>query len=141
MIMDKKSFTLIELMVTIVIISIIASFALVNYNRAVERSRGQDAKNQLGSIHAANGIYFAKKNIYWPEDSTTYDLDSINGINQSLGLAIIANDMTYSCTGTDGTTFSCVAKRIVSGAETFRVTVTEAALDPAANPVCSGACP
>jgi type II secretory pathway pseudopilin PulG len=126
-----------EILVVIVILGAIAGFAIPNFTRTIERSHENDAILQLEGIHSANKIYNARNNSYWPPDNAAYNLSSIN---TNLGLNIIANDMTYTCTGTDGSVFTCTAVRNAP-ASSFTVTVTEADLS-SGNPSCTaGACP
>jgi prepilin-type N-terminal cleavage/methylation domain-containing protein len=133
----NKAFTLMEILVVIVILGAIAGFAIPNFTRTIERSHENDAILQLEAIHSANKIYQARNNAYWPPDTASYDITSIN---TNLGLNIIANDMTYTCLGTDGSTFFCKAVRNAPAAS-FTVSVTEADLS-SSNPACTaGACP
>ena len=123
-----------ELMVVSVILGIIAGFAIPNYNTAIERSHRRDAENQLRSIYAADSIYRAQNNSYWPAANGQL----IAAINSGLGLNIIANGMTYTCNCrvACGSDFSCTATR-----NGWTLTVTEAALG-AGNPSCTaGVCP
>jgi len=121
-------------MIVVVIIGIIAAFAVPNYTRAVERAHLRDAIVQLTNIHAANQIYRAENNEYWPSTSTSQDLAAINA---ALDLGVIANGMTYTCVGVPaGTSFTCTAVRDPPAAS-FTVTVTHAS----SNPSCTGACP
>ena len=129
-----KSFTLTELMVVIIVLGILAGYALPNYARSVERAHMREASGQLRAVHAANQIYRAQNGEYWPGDGNDYP---IANINSNLGINLIENGMTFSCKGSDGSTFTCTATR--DGAA-FVVTLTEALLS-AANPVCSGGCP
>jgi prepilin-type N-terminal cleavage/methylation domain-containing protein len=46
----KKGFTLIELMIVIIIIGILATVGIVQYQAAVEKSRGAEAKAVLGFL-------------------------------------------------------------------------------------------
>lgn len=50
--MRKKGFTLLELIIVIVILGIMATLALVQYGRVVEKSRGAEAKAIIGAIRA-----------------------------------------------------------------------------------------
>ena len=46
--MDRKGFTLLELIVVIVIIGVLATLGLTQYGRMVERARGAEARTILG---------------------------------------------------------------------------------------------
>jgi len=131
----RLAFTITEMIVVVVILGVLAGIAIPNYNKTIERSHVQDAINQLSALHAAETIQFARTGSYWPASATTY---LITDINTNLKLNIIENDMTYSCQGFQGATFTCQASRNPSGS--YAVTVTEAPLS-ATNPACSGSCP
>jgi prepilin-type N-terminal cleavage/methylation domain-containing protein len=123
----NKAFTLIELMVVVVILGVVAGFAIPNYTKSVERSHRKDAESNLRMIHAAQQMYAARNNdAYWTGGN-------VGTINSNLQLHIVPNGKTYSCTG-GGATFSCTAVR---GAWT--VTVTQASTTPTCAP--SGSCP
>ena len=132
-----RAFTLTELMIVVVIVGVIAGFAIPNYTRAVERAHLRDAVVQLTTVHAANQIYRAENEKYWPLVSG----QDLAAINAALSLSIIANGMTYTCGGVlAGTSFTCTAVRDPPAAS-FTVTVTEAPVS-SSNPSCTaGACP
>ncbi|MFA5100707.1 MAG: prepilin-type N-terminal cleavage/methylation domain-containing protein [Candidatus Omnitrophota bacterium] len=46
----KKGFTLIELMIVIIIIGVLATIGIVQYQSAVEKSRGAEAKSVIGYL-------------------------------------------------------------------------------------------
>lgn len=143
-------FTIMEILVVVIIIGVIASFALPRYGKSVAQSHYQDMVMQLSAIRTANQIYFAQTSMYWPHPTYVGDLQ-ITGINSNLGLNIIENNVTYNCTPTGvATTFSCTG--VYQGgdppATSFTVEVTQAPLSTdqsspsALNPKCiSGACP
>ncbi|MBU1043002.1 MAG: prepilin-type N-terminal cleavage/methylation domain-containing protein [Candidatus Omnitrophica bacterium] len=59
--MKKKAFTLIELMLTVMIIAILVSIAIPNYINTVERARAREARATLESIRAAEQSYAAER--------------------------------------------------------------------------------
>jgi len=125
-----RAFTLIELMIVLVILGLIAAFAIPNYNNAITASRMDDAEIQLRAIHAANRIYRLQStnSQYWPTSAN----QDINAINTNLGLNIIPNNITYQCDGVAlGTSYCCDA---TLGGQTLRVE------DDISDPV-TGACP
>ncbi len=138
----KTGFTLMEIMVVIIIIGILATIAIPNYSKTIDRSRLQDAMQQLITLHAANMILRAQ--------SGTGFLDTFGGnwdhitFNPLLGINIIPNGFTYTYTGTP-TTFTATAKL----GTTYTVTITEIEIDTDPsntipdNPICTGgaACP
>jgi type IV pilus assembly protein PilE len=60
----KKGFTLIELLIVIVIIGILASVAVPNYTRMVERSKAEQAITYLKVIRTGEKIYYASNSGY-----------------------------------------------------------------------------
>ena len=131
----QTAFTLVELMIVVIIIAIIAAFAIPNYSKSVERAYQRDAIANLTTLHGANQIYRAQNGSFWPAaGSATYTV-----INTTLGLALIQNGLTYTIGG-NGTTFTATAKRWGPAAG-FTITVTEAAIS-SSNPQCTaGTCP
>ncbi len=61
-ILMNKGFTLIELLVVVLIIGILASIALPQYTRAVERSRMAEAVQVLGDLGTAQSIFYMMHN-------------------------------------------------------------------------------
>ncbi len=59
-----RGFTLIEIMITVLIIAILAAIMTPQFTRYVEKGRGEEGKLMLKSIRAAEKIY--------KSDNTTY---------------------------------------------------------------------
>jgi prepilin-type N-terminal cleavage/methylation domain-containing protein len=55
--MRRKSFTLLELIIVIVIVGILATLGLTQYGKMVERSRGAEARSILGDLRKAAKAY------------------------------------------------------------------------------------
>lgn len=91
--MGKKSFTLMELMITLVVIGIIAGFAIPNYNRALEKSVEKKAILDLGVIRSGWLIYRAKTGA-----TTMPSLASRTAINNKFKLAVTRHpDLDFVC--------------------------------------------
>jgi prepilin-type N-terminal cleavage/methylation domain-containing protein len=68
----RAGFTLVELAVVIVIIGVLAAFAVPRFRASVERSKATEAFNYLSAIQAAQERYHAREGIY---ASTLTDLN------------------------------------------------------------------
>ena len=132
----KKGFTLSEILIVVIILGIMASFAIPGYLKTITRGHIKGATVNLISIHAANTIHRSESGKYWPEAVGPFGLDDIN---LNLRLSIISSPaVAYSCSGqADGSTFSCTAT-----GDNFVVTIDQDPID-ATNPSCSpaGVCP
>ncbi len=62
--MPRKGFTLMELILTVIIIGILVSIAIPTYLTTVERARAREAKATLMSMHAAEQTYAAERRDY-----------------------------------------------------------------------------
>jgi type II secretory pathway pseudopilin PulG len=126
-----------ELMVVIVIIGIIAGFALPQYQRAIRKSIERDAIAQLSALWAANNMYRAVNDVYWPGANQT-----AAQINAGLNLNLIQQtNCTYTYTRLTNTTYTA-RMAYVDGVNNFTIELDEGAL-AAGNPACvvAGTCP
>lgn len=55
--MHKKGFTLVELIIVIIIVGILGSLGINQYNRVIEKSRAAEARMILGTIRTAQAGY------------------------------------------------------------------------------------
>jgi type IV pilus assembly protein PilA len=60
----RTGFTLVELAVVIVIIGVLAAFAVPRFRASVERSKAAEAFNYLASVQAAQERYHARQSSY-----------------------------------------------------------------------------
>ena len=131
-----RAFTLTELLITVVIITVIATFAVPNYQKSIRKGYERRAILNLKTIHGANAIYHARAGHYVV--GTALDLA---GINTALAIDIVDNDMTYSYTRNPGGIDDYIATAAWTGASAFTAGINR---DPitGANPFCSaGSCP
>lgn len=135
----KKAFTLMEMMAVVVIVGVIALFAIPNFSKTMEGSYEQNAGTQLTSIHAANNIYNAQNGTYWPVDASP--THTVTDINTNLSMSIMENGMTYncSCTSFNGATSVCDAYACTATRGSCVITVTNNSLSTT-NPSSTAAC-
>lgn len=131
-----KGFTLMELMVVVIIVGVIAAFAIPNYNKSIQKAHERDMLAQLTSINAANLLYRSYAGKYW---YAAGDPQNLAAINSALSINIIANAGTvYTYTSADGSGFTATA---VWDGDDCTLGVTEAPLDGTNNPcLSSGTC-
>ena len=87
-----KAFTLIELMVTVIIIGIIAGFGIPTYTKMIDRAKERDATMNLDIMREATRIYFAREGSYPPA------LANIAAINTTLNINVMEQEgNTYDC--------------------------------------------
>ncbi|MCF7869876.1 MAG: prepilin-type N-terminal cleavage/methylation domain-containing protein [Candidatus Omnitrophica bacterium] len=101
-------FTLAELIVTVVIVGILASVAIVGYRKAIESSRGRDACIQLKLIQTAEKMRYLEQNSYVSCSNTS-------DCSQKLGLDLVGQDWKYSVVVNSGFTAKAERVGVVSG--------------------------
>jgi len=103
---SQKGFTLVELMITIVIIGILASVAIPLYTANVKRAKAAEADAALGTIRTALRVYYAENAVY----PTAASYTAVTGLSIDIAAADLngkyfsATDYTYQ--SADGTSYT-----------------------------------
>ena len=100
--MKNRAFTLVEIMIVVVIISILVTLAIPSYYKTVENAKKREAEATLRTIYAAEKVYRTERQKY----VTDTDWDALNMENPNRN----DGNFTYNFVGTD-TTFSATATR------------------------------
>ncbi len=136
----QKAFTMIEFLVAAIILGLIAGFALVTYEKVMERANIRQATLNLKAIHAASYAFRARNGSFPNIQCGDYSTDCVGLINSTLGTHITHGDMIYSynfknAAYPDATTFTAEATRVTPF---YSLQVTQATIS-AANPTwCEG---
>ena len=96
MVKQIRAFTLMEIMIVIVIVGLMAAFALPNYGKAIAKADERNAINNLLVIRSAVEMYLANTG-----DATIPNMANIDAINATLGLSITDPNTTYECQSVD----------------------------------------
>jgi type IV pilus assembly protein PilE len=105
----RKGFTLIELIVVVIVIAILASFAVPQYITSIERAKKAKAENALGIIAQAEKMYRAENDTYVNVADGSFD--ATLGSYVELAEIDADTDWDYAVTGASTTAFTATATR------------------------------
>ncbi len=92
----KNGLTLIEILVTLIMIAFIISLTMPSYNRLQERSKDKEALSSLKRIQETQGFLAGEINSYYPSAASVSTINSIN-INLRLALSTASTrDWNYT---------------------------------------------
>jgi prepilin-type N-terminal cleavage/methylation domain-containing protein len=109
----NRALTLLELIVTIVIIGILSSIAMPTFTKMMETTRAKEARTALQQIRTAERIYHSGESTYLPLPLGTVE-DDIAVINTELNIFLPAGanrHWDYSVEAPTADTFNAVATR------------------------------
>lgn len=67
--MDKKAFTLIEVMIVVAIVGVLAAIAVPQFAQSLRKSREATTKGNLGTLRSALAMYYASTEGAFPQDN------------------------------------------------------------------------
>jgi len=105
----SKGFTLLEILITVIIIGILSAIAIPNYTKSRERSLDKEAQIVLNLIHAAEKMHYMKTTTYYPNIALT-SVD-VSGINSYLRLNLYSANWDYGVNTDSITAATATAKR------------------------------
>lgn len=126
-----NGFTLMEMIITVIIIGVMTVFALPNYLKTLEHQKERDATIQLQTLHAAAAVYHAQNQRAYPAGTL-----SAAAVNSKLNTNITPDaGSTFGYTGAvTGATYSAALSWTASGAgKTVRINQTALGSN---NPCC-----
>lgn len=104
--LNKQSFTLVELIIVVIIVGILASLGLTQYNLVVERSRTTEAKARIGVMRNLACAYYFEHGSF----------DALQGDDVGAESGCNANSYYWFRLGTPGSDYiRLVAERCTSG--------------------------
>jgi prepilin-type N-terminal cleavage/methylation domain-containing protein len=146
----RRGHTLIELMVTVAVIGVLASFGVPRFTKALEQSRVDMAAANLRAIWTAQRLYWLKHQSYAGDlASLVSDTDSAGNVENFLdpsldpsagALAANPPSYVYQVTANSATDFTAIATRYTSSTWTSTLAiasdgnVTGNVVDPGGTP-------
>jgi prepilin-type N-terminal cleavage/methylation domain-containing protein len=130
--MLQSGFTLVEVIISIVILAVLTAFALPVYTRSLEEQRERAALVQLQALHTANQLHFAqvRPQRFVPGERT------VDEINALLRISILpGNDMNFFYNGINDQTYTAQFRWSMGGGVFKQIMVDENPLGPT-NPCC-----
>jgi len=94
--MNKKGFTLIELMIVVVIIGILAAIAIPKFSDVSESAKRSACRANMRTLASQQVIYFANNNSQYATTQVQLDMD---------GVRCPGNGNAYNFTGTTTSVF------------------------------------
>lgn len=112
--MNNQGFNLIELMITVAILSILTAVAIPAYTGYVTAAKMTEAKNNIAALKLAEEEYFLEKNTYFFKDGTNAQLSAQSGglwsakpgddgINFTYKVEVSGSHYKITATGNSGT--------------------------------------
>jgi len=134
-----QAFTLTEILIVVILMGIIAAFAVPNFDKSQSSAQEKNIVSQLKILHAANFAYFGKEGTYYFTDGNPTTLPNTNVV---LGIKLMTNDTQFSYTGISPVSYYATMGWLHGdGTPDWTVRIQHGALS-STNPCCHGGpCP
>lgn len=96
---EQRGLTLIEVMITLVILAILTAVAIPAYNGYIATAREAEGNNNLAALALAEEEYFLENNSYFAGTSTAQLMTNSGGLWSATGTDGVIN-FTYEVTAT-----------------------------------------
>ncbi|MFC1806771.1 type IV pilin protein [Candidatus Omnitrophota bacterium] len=100
----RKGFTLIEVLIVVIILGILATIAVPQFVKIVEKARRAEAVTNISGIRTALAIYYLEEEGYQA-------LGTASEIEGNLDVQVTENNWAYTVTAPTTTTYTVVATR------------------------------
>jgi len=125
---DFRGFTLVELMITVAILSILAAVAIPAYSNYVNRAKQSDAIIGLKAAQMAQEQFFSENNAY----SSTIDI--LPGFSDAaINNSFVKGDYTLTVASASTAPAFSIAAQAVVGGSTDRWTISNTNINPVAD--------
>ena len=138
----SKGFTLLEILITVIIIGILSAIAIPNYTKSRERSLDKEAQIVLNLIHAAEKMHYMRSTSYYPNVAST-SVD-VSGINSNLRLNLYSANWDFGINTNSITAATATAKRKNASSSwdrEWQLAASDFVATAACSSSASGACP
>ena len=112
----KRGFTLVEIMITTVILAVVAALAIPAYTATVEQSRINEALTTINIIHMGEKIYKLNNSTFWNGGANATIANIDNNLNVDISPTFY-DDIDYSAVSATGYTVK-VSRNATSGGNT-----------------------
>ncbi len=110
--MNRKGFTLVEVLIVVIIIGILAAIGIPQFAASIEKAKGGEARAGLGHIQTGEKVYFAENEFYTTNLS---DLD----------ISLSQQFWAFTITTPSSTTYTATATRSGGTHAAQTLTMTE----------------
>ncbi len=118
----KNGFTLIEMLITLAILSVVASIAIPAYNGYILTAKMTEARNNLAALRLAQEENFLENNSYFFGANTALVASTSQGLWNATNGDNGQVNFNYVVTNVDGWTATATGNQ--AGTSTFNETVT-----------------